>query len=105
MDIGEALLLDQLLCSLVRFVPDRSVQDDVGPIGACGFDLRWRRVLRHHHYRTDPVDRGGESDSLRMIAGGGANDATGAFVIAQKRELVQWPPELVGTTTLKEFRF
>ncbi|MEX2645401.1 MAG: hypothetical protein WD249_03985 [Gaiellaceae bacterium] len=81
MDVRQMLRLDELTCPGIRLVPDRPVEDDVGSVAfRCG-DLRGRRVLGHDDDRADSEHRRGERHALGMVAGGRADDATGALLL------------------------
>ena len=104
MHIGQAAVSDELLCFLVRVVPDRAVQNDLGAVAARGGDFRGRRILGHDDHGLDAVDAGGKRDSLCMIARRGADHTAAALILGKQHELVERTANLVGPGPLEHLR-
>ena len=79
-------LLDGLF---VGFVVIGAVQHNFGAVSASRRNFRQRRGKRHHDARLDVVPSRVVRDALRMIAGGGGDHATGAFIASQREQFVQ----------------
>ncbi len=102
MDVGQPALRHQLLRLLIRFVPDRAVQDDFGAVPTCGGDLGGRRILGHAHNRVHAVQLRGKGHALRVVSGGRTDDAAALLLGGEIRELVQRTAYLVGPRFLED---
>ncbi len=100
-DEGRAALLHVGHCGSHRVLEPLTLEDQLGPVGAAGLDLRHRRVLRDEDPRVDAGLAGRPRDRLAVVAGARSDHAGLAFRVGEEREPVHGAAHLERTGALQ----
>jgi hypothetical protein len=100
-DEGRAALVDVGNCGSHRVLEPLSLEDQLGPVGAAGLDLRHRRVLRDEDPRLQAGLARRPRDRLAVVAGARSNHAGLAFRVGEEREPVHSSAHLERTGALE----
>src|SRR5277367_2376650 len=105
MDESEGLFGAEAEGFLAGFVVIRAEEDYFGAVAARGGDFYERSGERHHDLRRDAAFGGVVGDGLRVIAGGGGDDAATALVRSEQENFIQRAAFLEGAGHLQIFEF
>jgi hypothetical protein len=101
----EALFVREFAGVPVRVVIRIAVQDHFAAERRDGFGLDGRRSYGHDDDRANAAAAGRESDALRVIARGTADDAVAEFALIEVRDLVVGAAQLEREDRLQVFPF